>query len=252
MADAPTKISIRFHGRLNAFLKTRERGRRFEYEIAGRPGLLDVIQALGVPHPEAGEIHAGARKVTLRYRIREGDRISVRPRRDKARAKPSFILDVHLGRLARYLRLLGFDCLYENSYEDHRIVELAAQSGRIVLTRDVGLLKHCRIKKGYWLRSTVSTEQAREVLERFGAFRFVRPFSRCMACGGKLRNVEKKEVEGRLPSSAKQNHDRFRLCAACGKIYWQGSHYKRLGEVIHFVRGNEKTLIGPQTLEKAS
>jgi len=251
MRDELTTISIRFHGRLNDFLRERQQDRVLKYQADGRPGLLDVVQALGVPHAEAGDVRAGARKVSLSYRIKEGDRISVRPRRDRSRARPAFILDVHLGRLARYLRLFGFDCLYDNACEDARIAELAAVSGRIVLTRDVGLLKRGRIKKGYWLRSTDAEEQAKEVMERFGIIRFARPFSRCLACNGNLRDAAKEEVVDQLPPSARQNQDKFRRCETCRKIYWKGSHFKRLGDVILFARGEEDSAAQPAR-EKAS
>jgi len=143
-----------------------------------------------------------------------------------------FVLDVHLGRLARYLRLAGFDTLYSNTYSDPEIVRIAEREDRIVLTRDTGILKHSAVTRGYWLRSTSPRAQLGEVVERFDLHPHFTPFSRCMMCNGGVRAADVSEVRGRIPSRVAQNFDRFRICDDCGRVYWPGSHHEKLAALL--------------------
>jgi len=138
------------------------------------------------------------------------------------------VLDVHLGRLAAYLRMLGFDSAYRNCAGDAELARISAEQERILLTRDRGLLKHSAVTRGYWLRQTDSRRQAAEVVRRFDLGRRLRPFTRCMACNERLRPASKAEVQERIPPLIAARHEEFRECPACRRVYWEGSHYQRM------------------------
>jgi uncharacterized protein with PIN domain len=109
------------------------------------------------------------------------------------------VLDVHLGKLARALRMLGFDTHYENTLDDKTIAKVAVSESRVVLTRDVGLLKQKAIQRGYWLRSQQTPEQLREVMDYFNLHGAFRPFTRCIACNGSIVPVSKENILAELP-----------------------------------------------------
>ncbi|WP_317175587.1 Mut7-C RNAse domain-containing protein [Pontibacter beigongshangensis] len=143
-----------------------------------------------------------------------------------------FILDVHVGRLARALRLLGFDSRYQNDYADTSIAQLALKENRIVLTRDIGLLKHRSIHRGYWLRSQHLQEQLAEVIAYFRLGPRFETFSRCLACKGQIVPVPKAEVVDQLPPKTRRYFNEFYRCPSCRRVYWKGSHYERMQEFL--------------------
>ena len=230
-------VTIRFYEELNDFLE--EEKKKVSYTVNSNPGqtVKDLIESENVPHTEVDLILVNSNSVDFSYQLKENDRISVFPvfesidikNATKLRPLPLrntlFILDVHLGKLARYLRIGGFDTLYNNSYEDSDIAEIAAREARIVLTRDKGLLKRSIVKRGYWIRSQKVIRQYQEVLKRFDLKDSVSMFSRCPSCNGKLGKTEKKDVLDRLPENTAKYFDDFKICKNCGKIYWKGSHY---------------------------
>jgi uncharacterized protein with PIN domain len=148
------------------------------------------------------------------------------------KSEPRFILDVHLGKLASYLRLLGFDTLYRNDYSDTELARTAQSEGRILLTRDGPLLRRRFVRSGYHPRSTNPEEQVREVVERFHLHGRARPWTRCLACNGDLRPVSKEDVLHLLEPRTRLYYDRFRQCTTCGRIYWEGTHFKALREKL--------------------
>ena len=190
------------------------------------------------------------RSVGFSYRLRDGDRVAVYPvfesldispivqLREKPLRNIAFVADVHLGKLARLLRLLGFDTLHSNEYDDHELVAIAASEGRIVLTRDRDLLKHNAVTHGYWLRSTDPVEQAREVVRRFNLETLIDPFRRCLVCNGLLEPVEKREVLTQVPPRVAVEHDEFFRCISCQKLYWRGTHYPKLKKHIAAIVGD--------------
>jgi uncharacterized protein with PIN domain len=244
-------VTIRFHGNLNDFLPYRRRERAFEFEarVEGRPAVKDVIESLGVPHPEVDVIVANGRSVDFGYLAREGDRIEVYPvgaTPDVAPAlhlapeppAPRFVLDVHLGRLAAYLRMLGFDALYENQRDDDVLARIAHDEQRILLTRDVGLLKRGAVIYGQYVRETAPERQAAEVLRRYGLQDAIAPFTRCLRCNGPLVPVEPDSaaVLAQAPERVRRRHDKFERCADCGKVFWKGTHYARMRGLIARLR----------------
>lgn len=235
---------FRFYEELNDFLPPHRMKRSFPYEFRGSPSVKDAIEAIGVPHTEVELILANGASVGFDYNLKNNDRISVYPVFEtidvtsivKVRRKPlrrsAFILDVHLGKLARMLRMLGFDVLYRNNYKDSEIIELALSENRIILTRDRRLLHAKVIDHGYWVRATNPDEQLWEVIRRFDLSSQIKPFHRCLVCNGEIVEVEKGDVIERLEPKTIRYYDRFYLCTSCCKVYWQGSHYERMREKL--------------------
>lgn len=241
------KAYFRFYEELNDFLPKKNWKRTFAYYFWGSPAVKDVIQALGVPHTEVDLILANTVPVDFAYRLREEDRIAVYPvfeSLDITAIKPAniaplrhmqFVLDAHLGKLARYLRMLGFDSRYDNQFTDKEIIQMAAQEQRIILTRDREMLKNNAVTHGYYLRSQNSQEQLMEVIDRFNLASQIKPFSRCMVCNSILEAVNKLEVLGQLKDQTKEDFNEFYRCKKCRKIYWKGSHYERMLRMINGV-----------------
>jgi uncharacterized protein with PIN domain len=232
--------TFRFYAELNDFLPAEKHQRASVYTFRGTPAVKDAIEAQGVPHTEVDLLLVNGASVGFDYQLRHGDRVSVYPvfesldispivrLRESPLRRTAFVLDVHLGKLARLLRLLGFDATYRNDYQDHEIVEQALAEHRIILTRDVGLLKHSRVSHGYWIRATDPLAQAREVLARFDLWEQVRPLTRCLQCGGHLESVARELVADRVPAHVLVEQEEFWRCAACRQIYWAGSHLEKL------------------------
>lgn len=151
---------------------------------------------------------------------------------------PSFILDVHLGKLARYLRLLGFDVSYTNHWDDPEIVRRALEEHRTILTRDRGLLERKAVVSGYLVQNLKPEDQLQEVLDRFSLRPFLDPYSRCPLCGTPIEPIGKKQVLDQLPPRVAKRYRRFYHCPACGKVYWKGDHFRNLGQLIQKARKN--------------
>ncbi len=244
-----TLAQFRFYEELNDFLAPARRKQPFDYAFNGTPSVKDAIEAIGVPHTEVDLVLIDGESVDFARRLRGGERVAVYPvfeRLDIASItrlrptplrEPRFVLDVHLGKLARYLRLLGFDTLYRNDYHDAAIVELSIGQARIILTRDRGLLKHGAVTHGHWVRATAPALQLREIVSAFDLAGSSQPFTRCMSCNGVLREIAKEDVTDRVPPRVALHFDRFVQCGDCGRVYWPGSHYERLRRLIAATEG---------------
>lgn len=243
------RVHCRFYAELNDFLPPSRRQVTFAHEVKGRAAVKDVIESLGVPHTEVDLILVNGESVDFGYLVQEGDRIAVYPVfesiditpilrvRPRPLREPRFVVDGHLGRLAAYLRMLGFDTLYRNDYTDAELAKLSAEEGRILLTRDRGLLKRSQVTHGYCLRHITPREQAVEVLRRFDLRGAVRPFRRCLRCNGLLREVAREDVWDLLPLHVRAEHEEFRRCTRCGQVYWKGSHYRRMCRLVQELLG---------------
>jgi len=241
---APSEAFVRFYAELNDFLAAERRKVDIPYSFDVSPTVKDAIEALGVPHVEVDLILVNGASVGFGHRLADGDRVSVYPVFESLDIAPvvrlreaplrqiAFVADVHLRKLARFLRLLGFDVLHANDLDDAALVELSAEGGRVLLTRDRQLLKHKRVTHGYWVRSTDPIEQAREIVHRFDLAGSARPFSRCTACNGALRPVDKEAVAEEIPPKTARWLDAYVRCNACGKLYWRGTHFERLEGLI--------------------
>ena len=228
-----------FLGRLNDFLPRDQRGKAIAVNFRGRQSIKHLAESLGVPHPEIGP-RAGqwsGRNAEHHHTGWGSSRVTSLP--DGCPVEPRFVLDNHLGRLAAYLRMLGFDCLYQNHFDDQEMAEIAQQEERILLTRDRRLLMRKAVTHGYCVRSLVSLEQLGEVVQRFDLKARIRPFHRCLRCNHPLRSVAKEVVLDRLEPLTKLYFDEFQICPACKQIYWKGSHFERMQSLIEQVAGNK-------------
>jgi len=163
-----------------------------------------------------------------------------------------FILDVHLGRLARWLRMLGFDTLYRNDYDDPEIVAIALRDARTILTRDLGIMKRRAVTRGYHVQSTKPQEQLEEVFVRYALRDQIKPFHRCIVCNGLLHAVAKERVVAQLEPKTICYYQEFFQCEACRKVYWRGSHFERMVTFIDQLLTNGLTVDAPDTEHKES
>jgi uncharacterized protein with PIN domain len=242
---AQSVADFRFYEELNDFLRPELRKRTFSRAFNGTPAVKDVIEAIGVPHAEVDLVLIDGESVGFARRLRHGNRVAVYPvferfdltpltrLRPRPLRRTRFVLDVHLGTLARYLRLLGFDTLYRNDYDDHEIVRLAHDQSRIILTRDKGLLKHAAVTRGRWIRHTRPLEQLRETLVAFDLAGSALPFTRCAVCNGSLRALTRRSVASLVPARVRERHDKFARCTVCARIYWPGTHTLRIRKALH-------------------
>jgi len=241
---------FRFYEELNEFLPPEKRKKLFSYNFNGTPSMKDAIEAIGIPHVEVDLILVNSLSVDFSYKLRDADSVSVYPvfesfdirpvtyLREIPLRNPKFILDVHLGKLARYLRLFGFDTLYRIDYKDLEIITISLSERRIILTHDIGLLKNKQVNHGYWIRSQHLDEQLKEVLNRFDLKNQVHPFIRCMECNGLLTDVSKKEISDHLLPGTREYYQKFKKCPDCDRIYWEGSHFERMRKYIEYVIKN--------------
>ncbi len=235
---------FRFYEELNDFLPEKRKKVPFVYNFRGTPSVKDAIEALGVPHVEVDLILVNGISVGFDYALQNNDYVSVYPvfetldisNVSHLRAKPlrefRFVLDVHLGKLARYLRMFGFDTLYRNDYEDREIIRISVDEHRVILTRDLGILKVKTVTHGYYIRNQNPKVQLTEVLEHFDLFHAVKPFCRCIKCNEELAIVSKDKIIHQLEPLTRQYFHEFYQCSGCGTIYWEGSHFERMKDFI--------------------
>jgi uncharacterized protein with PIN domain len=234
------RCEFRFYEELNDFLSPALRKRGFPHDFDGTPTVKDRIESLGVPHTEVDLILVDGDSVGFGHRLRGGERVAVYPvferfeldglarLRPMPLREPRFAADVHLGRLAAYLRLLGFDCLYRNDFGDDELLALSLSEHRTVLTRDVGLLKRAALRRGAFLHETDPRRQLREVLDRFQLDSRIAPLTRCARCNGPVAPVPRRVAAGLVPDSVARDQREFSRCGSCGRLYWPGSHLVRL------------------------
>ncbi|HCA87523.1 MAG TPA: hypothetical protein DEQ61_19875 [Streptomyces sp.] len=214
-------------------MTSRHRGAEVRVPHDGTSSLGHVVESLGVPLPEVGELLVGGRPAAPAYRPRPGDVVDVRGiRRPQALpdGPPRFVLDVHLGGLARRLRLVGADTAYRNDLDDPALVEQANAERRVLLTRDRGLLRRRALWLGAYVRGTRPDEQLTDALERFVPP--LAPWTRCVACNGLLAPVGKSAVGHLLRPGTQRTQDTFTRCPDCGRVYWPGAHHHRLEEIV--------------------
>jgi len=232
-----------FHAELNDFLPKAKKKVEILHEVQQRASIKDTIQSLGVPHPEVDYIEVNDKAVDFGYIVEEGDRIQVYPIsaaphtpiisvRPKPLTEFRFVLDIHLGKLANSLRLLGFDTLYRNDYDDEELARISSTENRILLTRDFGLLMRSAVTYGYFVRNIEVQQQVIEVLRRFDLFELVSPFERCLRCNGMLASVAKESIADQLPENVRTNINEFQQCQSCSQVFWQGTHYDKMQQFV--------------------
>jgi uncharacterized protein with PIN domain len=228
-----------FFGRLRDFVRRDQRDRMVTVHFRGRQSIKHLAESLGVPHPEVGKVEVNDREGTLDAITRDQDHIGVYPVADRCPIEPRFVLDGHLGRLTAHLRMLGFDCLYQNDYEDALMAQIVQSEERILLSRDRRLLMRKAVMHGYCLRSLDPMEQLTEVIRRFDLIPQIAPFHRCLRCNHLLQPVSKEAVLDRLEPLTKLYFHEFHICPACKQVYWKGSHYERMQNLIETLQKDQ-------------
>jgi len=248
----PDEVNIRFYAELNRLLPTALRDTGFNYEIKKTRSVKDLIESIGVPHTEVDLIFVNDESVDFTYLVEGGEQIRIYPSSNNldnptlvhnqptAMAEPRFLVDVHLGRLATYLRMLGFDTLYRNDYDDPTLADISAQQNRILLTCDRKLLMRKAITHGYLVKSRKPRQQIDEVLKRFDLFDHQSELARCLQCNGIIRSVSKQAIAVQLLPLTKKHYDDFFQCDSCNKIYWEGSHHTKIQGLIERIKAGAK------------
>jgi len=234
-----------FDNSLQLFLPRHQRQRPIVRQFDWRGSIKDMIESLGVPHCEINLLVVNGHSVDFQYIVQDQDFIEVYADDADVDVSPRcalrpplppeevrFVLDTHLGRLAAYLRMLGFDTLYRNDYEDEELALISANEKRVLLTRDVGLLKRGIVTYGYFVRALRPQHRLNEIIHRYKLVDVIQPFRHCMKCNGHLQLVEKASIIDRLPIDTATFYDEFHLCQTCQQIYWKGPHYERMMTLI--------------------
>jgi uncharacterized protein len=239
---------VRFYGNLNHFLLPEQQYMSFSHSFNGQPSVKDLIESLGVPHTEVDLLLVDGESTGFAHQVRGGERIAAYPRfftldiAGETHVRPAplhdyrFIADVHLGKLASYLRLFGFDTLYRNDNGDEELADASVDENRILLTFDRQLLMRKKVTHGYLVRSRNPEVQLVEVLTRFNLADKCHPFQRCMACNGVLGQVPREEVLSSLPENIRETLDAFHQCPGCGRVYWRGTHYEHMKVFVRQVK----------------
>lgn len=242
--EEPGFILMRAYAELNDLLPPRWRYSEFRYPLAGGSNVKHLVESAGIPHTEIALLMVNGVPVGFDSCADRNDRISVFPEFTGFRPGPSqslrpmlidagrFVLDVHLGKLAVILRLLGFDAMFPGDVDDSILAGISSVDSRILLTCDRMLLKRNCVVHGCLIRSRRPEEQAMEVLNRFDLADSVRPFSRCPRCSGLLAAVAGKDVAHLLQPLTRRHYTEFSRCSLCGAVYWKGSHYMALCSLL--------------------
>lgn len=237
-------IIFRCYADLNDFLPAENRQQAFVHSMKTPVTVREAIESLGIPLSEVELVLVNGDPATRGRRLCGNDRVTLYPgfvNLDVGKCidgpspnimDPRFVLDAHLGKLAKYLRMLGFDTLYRNDFEDEEIIGIAASENRILLTRDKELLRSGHLRCGYYIRAVNKHEQLREVVRKFGLSDLFKSFTRCMTCNSELVPLPKEDARVEIPEDIFRVFDEFYACPSCRKIFWKGSHFARMESFI--------------------
>lgn len=249
-------VTLRFYGPLNQCLRPENRQKTLQKPLCQGATVKHAIESAGVPHTEAVIVLVDGLAVSLDHRLQGGERIAVYPKfesldvsefqsvQPELPEEPRFVLDVHLGKLAGYLRMLGFDTLYSNNATDEALAGIAEKEGLILLTFDRGLLKRRQVTIGGLVFSRTAKEQLQEVMERFELWDRIRPLTRCIVCNGLLDEVEKAQIIDWLPPRVAEDFEAFSQCRGCGRVYWEGSHFDRMQDFVQAMLKKHTEYVG--------
>ena len=247
------KVYFRFYAELNDFLPNEKKQHLFEHLFAGPLKVQEAILSLQVPLSEVDLILVNGESEKFDYWLNDEDYISVYPMFESLdistlnslRPQPlrvtQFILDAHLGKLAKYLRMAGFDTLYDGNYEDNEIIDISVKTGRIILTRDKAMLRSKRVNHGYYIRNIQPIKQFKEVITKFDLISQFKILSRCLLCNLLLVKESKENAKTILSSDIILRFDNFFRCPECNRIYWKGSHYDRMNNFICNIINDSKS-----------
>ena len=238
-------VTLTFSGPLKGLLAADQAAKpRIDLRLERCASIKDLVESFGVPHTEIATLLVNSQPVSFSHIVGGGARSEViAPTPPVDLSAPSllrpplagevkFAVDANVGKLARLLRLAGFDTFYENPIDDGRLAEVAAAEHRILLTRDRRLLNRRIIQHAHLVRACQPRLQLKEVLDFYGLACRVNPFSRCLVCNSKLTPVAKAAVDHRLLPLTRRYYNDFSRCPRCDKIYWPGSHRDRMEELL--------------------
>jgi len=234
------QVFFRFYEELNDYLPDEERKVWIEYFFKDRMNIQDAIQSFGVPPGEIDLILVNQQSKSFDYLLQDGDRISVYPvfelfdlsgisrLREKPLRNPTFICDVHLGRLCKYLRMLGWDTLYSNHFTPDEMIAISLRERRIILSRSYRLTRHKEVSHSYRIRSSDSLEQVKDLISKLDLSDRINPLTRCLNCNAMLVPVDKQAVIQLLQDRTAKYYNEFFKCPDCNQIYWKGSHFENM------------------------
>ncbi len=251
------RITIRFYEELNDFLGKEHKKKEIDFFFPGRRSVKDLIESFGVPHVEVDLILVNGASVDFSYIVEDGDRISVYPEfetlsissvtrlRPRPLRDPRFILDVHLRKLARLLRLMGFDVDYLPVRDDAELSDISSREKKILLSRDTQLFMRKIVSRGMYVRNTDPDLQIIEILDRLDLWDMCRPFSRCLECNGNIKRLELNDHEAsdairRIPPGVRAWCGEYYTCGSCGRVYWGGSHFDKLKLKVDRILGGKE------------
>jgi uncharacterized protein len=235
-------VTFKFQGNLKDHLPLTKRVGSYSTVVTPRSSVKDAIQSQHVPRVEIDYLKVNGKVAPFTILLHENDEIEVWPKNNFENgdrlippySNPiSFLLDVHLGRLAGYMRLCGFDTAYFNiDISDTELVKQATLENRILLSCDRFLMMRNNLKWGYVVRSRDPKKQLIEVLKYFDLKDKSEPFIRCMSCNGELIKAKIGTIENKAPPRVlKRFEDHAHLyteCDSCGKLFWPGDHYTKM------------------------
>ena len=251
MGPARPVATFRFYEELNDFLPPQCRKRDIAVEIDRARSVKDAIESVGVPHPEVDLVIVDGESVGFGRVLRGGERVAVYPMferldiaplqrlRPRALRDPRFIADAHLGKLARHLRMAGFDVVCDERAGDEAIVRTARETRRTILTRDKAMLRRRDVERGYFVRSDAADVQLGEVIAALQLETALRPFTRCRECNVMLEELSRDALPATVPAAIPSLYDAFKRCPRCGRVYWPGSHYARMQRLLERVAGTQ-------------
>ncbi len=217
-------------GSLRDFLPRKKRDPRLRLRVATTATIKDVAESAGIPHTEIKGVERNGREVFADDAVKQGDVLRLYPYTvfDTGVEPLHFAVDCNVAKCVKYLRMLGFSVYFENDIADGKLARVAAEQERIVLTRDKRLLMRKIIARGRYVRAVRAEEQLKELVAFFNLKEHMRPFTRCMVCDTPLREAEKAAVLDRLPPKVAAGYEEFKYCDKCDKVYWKGTHFKRM------------------------
>ncbi|MEA2104936.1 MAG: Mut7-C RNAse domain-containing protein [Candidatus Cloacimonadota bacterium] len=246
------KVYLRFYEELNDFLPPQNRKIQFTHPIKTRQSVKDLIESFGVPHTQVDLIIVNRNSVNFSYIVKNDDEISVYPvfetfdiknathLQQSPLRKTKFILDGNLHKLVHYMRMLGFDTEFANQVSEEQLIKRAKIEHRIIISRNRKLMKRRELTHGYCLATTDWIKQLGKILSRFHLYEDLKPFSRCFLCNTKLQTIDKEKILNRLPKKVIEQQNEFTICEKCNKIYWKGSHYKKMLKFIEKLKNSEE------------
>lgn len=197
-----SKAYFRFYEELNDYLPEKQHKVWFDYDFKKKVTIYTAIQSMGVPLESIDLILVNQKSQDLGYKLQNGDRVSVYPVfelldisgiskiRDEPLRDIKFICDSHLGKLCKYLRMLGFDTLYSYHYTQNQLIDIALSEKRIILSKDIKLKEHKDVTHFYWIRSSEPGEQMRDVIQKLDLSNHLHPLSLCLECNNKLIQID--------------------------------------------------------------